>query len=63
LSEPIWRESGAVVLVAAGAAEALATAVASLAADPGRQRELSRKSRELYDSRFHIRHTIAALRA
>ena len=63
LSESIWRETGAVVLVPAGEADALATAVASLAADPARQHDLSRKSRELYDSRFHIRHTIAALRA
>jgi glycosyltransferase involved in cell wall biosynthesis len=63
LSESVWREAGAVVLVPSGEAGALAQAVASLAADPARQRELSRKSRQLYDSKFHIRHTIAALRA
>jgi len=63
LSESVWREAGAVVLVPAGEAATLADAVASLAADPTRQRDLSRKSRELYESKFHIRHTIAALRA
>jgi len=63
LSESVWREAGAVVLVPAGEAATLADAVASLAADPARQRDLSRKSRELYESKFHIRHTIAALRA
>lgn len=63
LSEPVWRDSEAVVLVPARDSDALAAAVASLASDPARLRELSRRGRELYDSRFHIRHTIAALRA
>lgn len=63
LSEPVWRESGAVVLVPAGDADGFAKAVASVASDPVRQRDLSRRGAELYDSRFHIRHTIAALRA
>lgn len=62
LSEPLWRESDAVMLVPPDDADALATAVASLALDPVRQRDLSRRGRELYDSRFDIRHTIAALK-
>lgn len=63
LSEPVWRDSGAVVLVPLQDAGGLATAVASLASDPARLRDLSCKGRELYDARFDIRHTIAALRA
>ena len=63
LSEPVWRDSGAVVLVPLRDAALLATAVASLASDPARLRDLSSKGRELYDARFDIRHTIAALRA
>ena len=63
LSDPVWRESAAVVLASAGDAHALANAVASLASDPVRQRDLSRRGLDLYDSRFDIRHTIAALRA
>jgi glycosyltransferase involved in cell wall biosynthesis len=63
LSESVWRDSGAVVLVPAAEPVALAKAVASLATDPARQRDLSTRGLELYDSKFHIRHTIAALRA
>jgi glycosyltransferase involved in cell wall biosynthesis len=63
LSEPVWRDSGAVLLVPAQDSSAMAAAVASLVADPVRLRDLASRGRELYESRFHIRHTIAALRA
>ena len=63
LSDPVWRESQAVVLVPPDQGEALAEAVASLASNQTLQRDLSRRSLDLYESRFHVRHTIAALRA
>jgi glycosyltransferase involved in cell wall biosynthesis len=63
LSEAVWRESGAVALAPAGDSIAFAKAVASLVSDPARLRDLSRRGVELYETRFHIRHTIAALRA
>ena len=63
LSDPVWRESQAVVLVPPDQADDLAEAVASLASNQTLQRDLSRRSLDLYESRFHVRHTIAALRA
>lgn len=62
LTEPDWVASGAAVLVAAGDAGALASAVRSLLRDAWRCQELSRRARTTYDERFALRHTIAALR-
>lgn len=63
LTEPIWEGSEAVVLVPAGDLEALAAATATLLADPIRRAALGRRAAALYDERFDLRHTIAALRS
>jgi glycosyltransferase involved in cell wall biosynthesis len=63
LTEPIWEESGAVVLTPAGDAEAMAQAAADLLADAPRRQEIGRRAAALYARRFDISHTIAALRS
>jgi len=61
LSEPFWRESGAVTVVDAGEPGAFVDAVRRLASDSDRRREQSRVARALYESRFAVEHTIRAL--
>lgn len=61
LTETLWRESAAVTLCPPGDARALASSAAMLAADPTRRARLGRDASSLYDARFDIRHTIAAL--
>jgi len=64
LTEPIWRApASGVVLESAGDASALAHAAASLVRDRPRRLRLGDEARALYDARFDLRHTIAALRA
>jgi glycosyltransferase involved in cell wall biosynthesis len=63
LTEPLWSDSQAVVLVPAGDAGALAAAGAALLGDPERAARLGSRARALYQSRFDVRHTIDALRA
>jgi hypothetical protein len=63
LTEPLWQSSQAVVLVPAGDLDALAAATAALLADPGRRAALAREAGAMYDERFDLRHTIAALRS
>jgi hypothetical protein len=62
LTEPDWTASGAAVLVSAADHGELASAVRSLLRDTWRCQELSRRARAIYDQRFELRHTIAALR-
>jgi glycosyltransferase involved in cell wall biosynthesis len=59
-TEPVWRESGAVLLVpaAASASESIVT----LLDDASTRHRLSNAARQLYDERFDVRHTVAALR-
>jgi hypothetical protein len=62
LTEPIWKESGAVELVDAVHPGSVARAVVDLLARPDRLAELSTRARELYAARFALDHTVTALR-
>lgn len=61
LSEPLWRETGAVRLAPARDAVALADAAVDLLADEGERERLGRAARTLYEARFDLAHTIRAL--
>jgi glycosyltransferase involved in cell wall biosynthesis len=63
LTEPVWRESGAVALAPADAPGELAAVAEALLRDPARRAALGRRAADLYASRFAVDHTIAALRA
>jgi glycosyltransferase involved in cell wall biosynthesis len=63
LTEQLWAEIGAAMLVPAGDPVLLADAAASLLADPVGREELGRRARRVYTQRFDLCHTIAALRA
>jgi glycosyltransferase involved in cell wall biosynthesis len=62
LTEPLWRQSGAVALVDAGDAAAMGVALAHLIDDAGERARLGAAAGALYAQRFDIAHTIAALR-
>ena len=61
LSEPVWRESGAVRLVQAGDHDALLAAVASLCDSASERTRLAREGKALYEARFDITYTLRAL--
>jgi glycosyltransferase involved in cell wall biosynthesis len=63
LTEPLWAETGAVELVEAGDATALAHTAAAVLTDQSRRQRLSATARAVYGARFDLRHTIAALRS
>jgi glycosyltransferase involved in cell wall biosynthesis len=63
LSEPLWSESGSVVMVSADRPVDMVSATAALIDDRPRQLALSIRSRELYTARFDLAHAIAALRS
>jgi glycosyltransferase involved in cell wall biosynthesis len=62
LSEPLWAESGAVELVAAGDPLATCAAVERLLADDTERARLAAAGRALYRERFDVARTISALR-
>lgn len=62
LTEGLWGESGAVALVAACDADALAAGAARLLEDAGERERLGARARALYLERFEAAHTVAALR-
>lgn len=62
VTEPLWRQSGAVALVDVGDAVAMGTALAHLMDDAGERARLGAAAGALYAQRFDIAHTIAALR-
>jgi glycosyltransferase involved in cell wall biosynthesis len=62
LTEPLWEESRAVTLSDAADARALARQVEHLLERPEERKRLSQSGRDLYDRRFALRHTVAALR-
>jgi glycosyltransferase involved in cell wall biosynthesis len=63
LTEPLWDESGAVAIAPANDLPAMAGLVRRLIDDADERRRLGTAARELYDRRFDIRHTVAAIRA
>lgn len=63
LSEPIWADYGAAVLIPAGEPRALAAAAAALLGQPARLAEFSARGRTLYAGRFDLGRTLAALRS
>jgi glycosyltransferase involved in cell wall biosynthesis len=60
LSEPVWA-AGAVAAASADDADRLARLALDLLDRPGRLAELGPAGRRLYEDRFAIRHTVAAL--
>ncbi len=62
LTEPMWAEAGAAVLAPVDDPHALAAAAATILFDLGQREEVRRRAATLYDARFHLRHTVAALR-
>jgi glycosyltransferase involved in cell wall biosynthesis len=63
LSEPLWRESGAVALAAVSSDSELVSTAEALLADRDERHRLGQRGRELYRSRFALEHTIRALRS
>jgi glycosyltransferase involved in cell wall biosynthesis len=63
LTEPLWKQSRAVAIAPANDIPAVAGLVQRLVDDGNERRRLGTAARELYDRRFDIRHTVAALRA
>jgi glycosyltransferase involved in cell wall biosynthesis len=63
LTEPLWHESRAVALAPADDIPALAALVHRLLGDGAERVRLGSAARDLYDRRFDIKHTVAALRA
>jgi len=63
LTEAIWRQPTGVVLCPAEEPGEMARQTLALLGDRARRLRLSEEARAVYDARFDIRHTIAALRA
>lgn len=62
LTESLWAESGAVSLASVEDVTALVNETRALLADEAKRHRLSAAARTLYRDRFHLKHTIAALR-
>lgn len=62
LTEPLWRETRAAALVPAGDAERMTAAAGDLLSHSGRLSEQGTRGAEVYERRFSIERTIAALR-
>jgi hypothetical protein len=62
LTEALWSESGAVALAPDGDAGALVSHAERLLGDARERARLGSAARALYESRFDVRHTVAALR-
>ena len=63
LTEPLWAEAGAAVLAPVDDPHALAAAAATILFDVSRREAIGRRAAALYDARFHVRHSVAALRS
>jgi glycosyltransferase involved in cell wall biosynthesis len=61
VTEPIWEQSRAVGLTPSGDAEAFVKLLRELLRDPAERARLSQSARRLYEERFDISHTLAAL--
>jgi glycosyltransferase involved in cell wall biosynthesis len=62
LTEPVWRETGAVALAPAGDAASFAREVKRLTGAPTIATALGGRGRRVYDERFDLSHTVSALR-
>ncbi len=62
VTESLWIGSGAAVLADPGDAEVIVEHVDLLLTDPARRRCTGLAAKTLYDDRFDIRHTVAAVR-
>ena len=63
LTEPMWAEAGAAVLVPVDDPHALAAAAATILFDVSQREEIGRRAAALYDARFDVRHSVSALRS
>ena len=63
LTEPMWAEAGAAILAPVDDPHALAAAAATILFDVSQREAVGRRAAELYDARFHLRHSVAALRS
>ena len=61
-TEPFWRESGAVTIVAQGGEHEISAQIAELSADPTARSRYANAAALLYRERFELRHTLAILR-
>jgi glycosyltransferase involved in cell wall biosynthesis len=62
LTEPLWESAEVVMLAPVDDAVMLADEVGALLASPTTRTQIAAAGRQLYDARFDVRHTIAALR-
>jgi glycosyltransferase involved in cell wall biosynthesis len=63
LTERLWTDSGAVQLADVTDPARFVAHAEALLNDPAARQRLGDKARALYEDRFDIRHTVAALRA
>lgn len=63
LTEPIWAEAGAVILVPVDDPHSLAAAAATILFDVSQREEVGRRAAALYDARFHVRHSVSTLQS
>ena len=63
LTEPMWAEARAAVLVPVDDPHGLAAATATILFDVSQRQEIGRRAAALYDARFHVRHSVSALRS
>jgi hypothetical protein len=62
LTEPLWSESGPVVVTPVGDHAAMSMALKRLIGDEEERRRIGSAGKRLYDERFALRHTIRVLR-
>jgi glycosyltransferase involved in cell wall biosynthesis len=62
LTEPFWAASSAIVLSPVAKLDALASLAIGLLSDDGARSRLGSAGHKLYEDRFHVRHTVGALR-
>ncbi len=62
VTEPLWALSGAVGVTPSGDADAFVKLLQQLLLDPAERARISLAARKLYQERFDISHTLAALR-
>jgi glycosyltransferase involved in cell wall biosynthesis len=61
VTEPLWAQSEAVGMAPSGDADAFVKLLRQILRDPGERARMSHAARKLYQERFDISHTLAAL--